>query len=572
MKERNNTATYKITEIIHKLVKNNADISESQCPEEISENLLKEAIFGLKWNLQREFTGYNKNSMWFAFSSLFYNKNPFGFQIDKIVSPNIDRSPPIFSNIDKDIKSKSTGSQNKKTSSEFPLPDPISFETIDKSIPFFESIDVNAKGKLQKKSKSKSRSKSKSKNKKKHKSKNKNKKKKKSKNKRLKRTRRMIKFKNNRGGGRRSSDIRLPLSGRDPEPWFRLSHRIGGQTLIRAYSLHGSNPEPLRVWGTQQPAQKSSMSVNWENEMKDTFNWFIQERGIQGIISLQACDKTDHTHSHSHSCRWPGYPGVVGSSPQTASGVGLARENQIWYEISRHHGRSSLFHDILIQDMTAGTIESWRQINSHTIDEIRNNRILVHCYAGYGRTGIVLLYYAIRDYFFTNEDNRNDLARRLGTEFFGYENDAGFYEWIVQCARHSFRLDVRDTDSQVAKEAINEGDPIDTIKECTSRGLDSGAEHNREPGFMSRLFITRINYILLMLWETLNPEGPEESEGSRTICSRIMQPCTRERTGIYLYTLNDDGEFVPQQININQAPGTISEQQYGFDYGTSPSL
>ena len=136
MKEINNPAQNKIMEIIHKLVENNIEISQFKCPERITSNLLKEAMFGPYWEKEKEFSNCDKHTAWYAFSSVFYNKNPFGFQIDKMVSPNIKRSPNTFSNIGKDVKSKSIKSQNKKSSSESP-----SFEAIDKPIPFFEFIE-----------------------------------------------------------------------------------------------------------------------------------------------------------------------------------------------------------------------------------------------------------------------------------------------------------------------------------------------------------------------------------------------------------------------------------------------
>ena len=58
------------------------------------------------------------------------------------------------------------------------------------------------------------------------------------------------------------------------------------------------------------------------------------------------------------------------------------------------------------------------------------------------------------------------------------------------------------------------------------------------------------------------------------ITEEVHLPCLDQRRNvIILYTLNDEGIFVPQGVNINRVPVSITEEQYGFDYGVgSPSL
>jgi len=84
------------------------------------------------------------------------------------------------------------------------------------------------------------------------------------------------------------------------------------------------------------------------------------------------------------------------------------------------------YNRIPIQDMTAGCMASWELISKIKDTSKKENSVSIHCLAGAGRTGSVLLYLMIRDFckiFKDNNNNRkhkNDLKQRLALENFGH--------------------------------------------------------------------------------------------------------------------------------------------------------
>lgn len=68
-----------------------------------------------------------------------------------------------------------------------------------------------------------------------------------------------------------------------------------------------------------------------------------------------------------------------------------------------------------IVDMTAGTILAWKEISELPVAS-SENRMIIHCYAGKGRTGTTLLFLRLRDI------NDIDIVSRLNKQHLGYSN------------------------------------------------------------------------------------------------------------------------------------------------------
>jgi hypothetical protein len=68
-----------------------------------------------------------------------------------------------------------------------------------------------------------------------------------------------------------------------------------------------------------------------------------------------------------------------------------------------------------IVDMTAGSFLAWKQINDLPVAS-STNRMVIHCFAGKGRTGTTLLFLRLRDI------NDMNIETRLTQEHLGYEN------------------------------------------------------------------------------------------------------------------------------------------------------
>jgi hypothetical protein len=94
-----------------------------------------------------------------------------------------------------------------------------------------------------------------------------------------------------------------------------------------------------------------------------------------------------------------------------------------------------------IVDMTAGTIVSWNQINNLPVAS-SENRMIIHCYAGKGRTGTTLLFLRLRDI-----DDIN-IVSRLNKEHLGYSN-------IIDLINNLSELFNSKKSSQIHEEAEN---------------------------------------------------------------------------------------------------------------------
>ena len=86
------------------------------------------------------------------------------------------------------------------------------------------------------------------------------------------------------------------------------------------------------------------------------------------------------------------------------------------------------YNRIPIQDMTAGCMASWELISKIKDTSKEENSVCIHCLAGAGRTGSVLLYLMLRDFCKIFKDDANnkkhviDLKERLALRHFGFEN------------------------------------------------------------------------------------------------------------------------------------------------------
>jgi hypothetical protein len=85
------------------------------------------------------------------------------------------------------------------------------------------------------------------------------------------------------------------------------------------------------------------------------------------------------------------------------------------------------YYDIKIEDMTAGYMKSWEYISKINDTSKKENSIVVHCLAGAGRTGSVMLYLLLRDsrqYLSSSQKlgYEKEIKERLAQAHFGYTN------------------------------------------------------------------------------------------------------------------------------------------------------
>jgi hypothetical protein len=146
----------------------------------------------------------------------------------------------------------------------------------------------------------------------------------------------------------------------------------------------------------------------------------LHKSGIYSIVDLQDCNS-----------------GINGGHPMITKGVGCNLfdrncEIDMWAlaiattDVSPPPNNAK-YYGIEYADMSAGTLRTWNAIS--TIKNIKgeNNKLVVHCLAGAGRTGSVILYLLMRDS--QPEDVvKNKLTREMAKLYFGCDSIPIFIE------------------------------------------------------------------------------------------------------------------------------------------------
>jgi hypothetical protein len=148
------------------------------------------------------------------------------------------------------------------------------------------------------------------------------------------------------------------------------------------------------------------------------------------------------------------------------------------------------YYDIKIKDMTAGGLSSWIEIS--TIQDVSRpkNSIVVHCLAGAGRTGSVLLYLLMRDTGnILNDAGKEgyiaEIKDKLAKRHFGLDNIAEVIEvlrtYFVNKSRsvkfatkELFHLGSRIMDKETEQMLKDNGVGEDKIKTILEQGIDTG--------------------------------------------------------------------------------------------------
>jgi hypothetical protein len=113
-----------------------------------------------------------------------------------------------------------------------------------------------------------------------------------------------------------------------------------------------------------------------------TFTFYMYIVGIKKLVSLQACrDKR-------------GQPSGCGEDEDMEKSSWLASKLLVKTE---REDDNITYDDIYIKDMMCGSINAWYKFATADYT-LKNNCTLIHCYAGYGRTGWFLLTGILKHY------------------------------------------------------------------------------------------------------------------------------------------------------------------------------
>lgn len=211
-----------------------------------------------------------------------------------------------------------------------------------------------------------------------------------------------------------------------------------------------------------------------------TLKFYMYVKGIKRIISLQGCGINDG--HFMHNCR--------GYIPEE-----IARKNQN-YEADIWNGLKSmsLVHkdDFLIEfvnhkitDMLAGRLTTWLALYNYDYCN-QNQPTLIHCLAGFGRTGSILLLVYLNTYY---QNNQSEISK-LSTEYLGYDHGNALY--VELCVQLYDALIMDDN-------SIENGEACNAVINAFDKGHITRELFDTNTLTAINIFITRLNYIRICL-------------------------------------------------------------------------
>jgi hypothetical protein len=245
------------------------------------------------------------------------------------------------------------------------------------------------------------------------------------------------------------------LSAGGPE-WIVNPHtQLVCNTLVKTIM-------PNYLYGTSLPIDNARLS------MRSVLAFYMYRKEINMIIDLHACGLGTPLYAPSN-CPTP-----------------LNKEELIWYDLKSKTPENKdnpniQFHNYPIPDMTAGCLRVWNKISAYRFDKPENKGI-VHCLAGYGRTGCYLLFQTLL--------YRIDKSM-LGTPFLSslITNSFDFYSKLVQTMKDNLIVDDDPVVNDIYNSRITAFSKNRLLQELFSINTL----------FKANLLIARINLILLFI-------------------------------------------------------------------------
>lgn len=247
----------------------------------------------------------------------------------------------------------------------------------------------------------------------------------------------------------------------------------------------------------------SSLPVNDIFGCIRTFAYYMYVKDIRVIINLQGpgINGQNPLYLLNHREPTPHYPNNRPDTVQQAVGPRLSANGTPWtlgsdipnddndYMRQAWEGLSQLttyqrnlnptYHYIQMKDMTAGNYHSWRAISAINFQD--DTKKLVHCYAGFGRTGSVLLYAGLQGW--------PDLANRITLPFLGLSTSGRMFHWLYSTFQNHLLGGANNRDSVAVNTAINNMPRMNVRDELFK--IETISQANT--------FIRRINFILIFI-------------------------------------------------------------------------
>ena len=271
-------------------------------------------------------------------------------------------------------------------------------------------------------------------------------------------------------GGVPPPSLHYPINKPLMNPQWNLGIQHKWNTLTTIMNF----PQKIYLWGSSIPSQGNNTNLF------ETLAFYMYFKQINRIVSLQSCALDENTPmvqnpNNDYECR---------VDPLFQNVEDKMWDNLKYINNNKLNNRSIELLNYAIEDMTAGTINSWINITSLPDITKPENSTLIHCYAGFGRTGSILAYYIMKHSGLTKV---NLLQPYFGT---GYESNH-CYEVLITIIMDHVKIDtsglIAGTDIYNRINGFNPKDMVDEFFNISSV-------------FHGRLFLTRINYIIIYLY------------------------------------------------------------------------
>ena len=324
-------------------------------------------------------------------------------------------------------------------------------------------------------------------------------------------------------GGVPPPSLHYPINKPLMNPQWNLGIQHKWNTLTTLVNF----PQKIYLWGSSIPSQGNNTNLF------ETLAFYMYFKQINRIVSLQSCALDENTPmvqtpNNDYECR---------VDPLFQNVEDKMWDNLKYINNNKLNNRSIELLNYAIEDMTAGTINSWINITSLPDITKPENSTLIHCYAGFGRTGSILAYYIMK---------HSTLAKvHLLQPYFGIGYDSiQCYDGLNMILMDHVKIDtsglIAGTDIYNRINGFNPKDMVDEFFNISSV-------------FFGRLFLTRINYIIIYLYfHYIKIEGG--NGGGDTI---------------YLYDINKVNDRTDQtNIFDNHIQVSISSQLITTDIAT----
>jgi len=237
------------------------------------------------------------------------------------------------------------------------------------------------------------------------------------------------------------------------------------------------------------------------NKCLATLMFYMHVKDIKRIISLQGCDVSEPpTRNRPPMKNCEGY--IRDGDGYTMNGETYLTdkhyESRMWKAIKSMNPETEYnniieFQNHKIEDYTAGSLRTWFELLNYNY-YFEWEKTIIHCLAGFGRTGSILLLVYMNTYY---QNNQSEISK-LSSEFFYYSSSSELYTGLQQELSEAIELDIDDADVNAPRMPPENGEVNRVIKNFDKNKIVDEV-FNIKDYTHANLLITRMNYIRICL-------------------------------------------------------------------------